>query len=86
MKSFIAAAVALACVVGSTSAFARGGHRAAATGFAAGHVSPDPTTRLAPATPQAPTQNRIPAPLPPPAQAPVINGPPLRSPYGGVMR
>jgi hypothetical protein len=41
---------------------------------------------LAPAPPQAPVENRIPAPLPPPAEAPVIHGPPLRSPYGGVMR
>jgi hypothetical protein len=86
MKFFIAAALALACVVGSTSAFARGGHRAATTGFAAGHVSRDPTTRLAPAAPQAPVQNPIPAPLQPPTQAPTINGPSLRSPYGGVMR
>ena len=86
MKSFIAAALALACMVGSTSAFARGGHRAATTGFAAGRVNPDPTTRLAPATPQAPAENRIPAPLSSPAQAPTINGPSPRSPYGGVMR
>jgi hypothetical protein len=41
---------------------------------------------LAPAAPQAPMQNSIPAPLPPPAQAPAIKGPALRSPYGGVMR
>jgi hypothetical protein len=86
MTFFFAAALALLCVVEATSAFARGGHRAATTGFASGHVSPNPTTRLAPAAPQAPMQNSIPAPLPPPAQAPVINGPPLRSPYGGVMR
>jgi hypothetical protein len=86
MKSSIVAALVLASVVGSTSAFARGGHRAATTGFAAGHVSRDPTTRLAPAAPQAPMQNPISAPLPSPTQAPTINGPSLRSPYGGVMR
>jgi hypothetical protein len=85
MKSFIVAALALACVVASTSAFARDGHRTATTG-AAGHVSRDPATRLAPAAPQAPVQNPIPAPLSPPAQAPTINGPSPRSPYGGVMR
>jgi hypothetical protein len=84
MKPVLAAALALACVVASSPALARKGQ--AATSGRAGAAVSDPTTRLAPPLPQAPVENRIPAPLPPPAQAPVINGPPLRSPYGGVMR
>jgi hypothetical protein len=35
--------------------------------------------------PSATFQSRIPAPLAAPSQAPVINGPAARSPYGGVM-
>jgi hypothetical protein len=85
MKPVLVAALAIACAVASTPALARKGHSLATSGRGGAAVS-DPTTRLAPPLPQAPVENRIPAPLPPPAQAPVINGPPLRSPYGGVMR
>ena len=81
MKSVFAALLIGCCVAGSTEGFARGvrGHGA--------HIVRDPTTRLGNPAPQMPTfQSRIPAPLSPPMQAPVVNGPPARSPYGGVMR
>jgi hypothetical protein len=83
MKRVIAAVLlATACVAGSTSGYAQRG------GFARGAPrAPDPTTLLGSPAPQTPTfQNRSPAPLASPSQAPVVNGPPARSPYGGVMR
>jgi hypothetical protein len=83
-RVFAAVLVAAACVVASTPGFARGalGHGG---GFRGGFVR-DPTTLLGSPAPQMPTfQNRIPAPLAAPTQAPVINGPLARSPYGGVM-
>jgi hypothetical protein len=41
---------------------------------------------LGPSPQVSPTfQSRIPSPLPAPSQAPVINGPSGRSPYGGVF-
>lgn len=80
LAAILAGILAAACVVASTPGFARRGH-AHGPGFVR-----DPTTRLGNPAPQMPTfQNRIPAPLPPPSQAPVVNGPPARSPYGGVM-
>lgn len=82
MKHIFAAVLAIACVVGfSTHGFARGvAHRSGAG------IVRNPTVLLGSPTSQVPVfQNRIPAPLPAPAQPPVINGPPLRSPYGGVM-
>jgi hypothetical protein len=85
MKRILAAALATACVVASTPGFARGGHAGTTTGFGRGFGG-DPTTRLAPPPPQAPAGNSIPAPLASPSAAPTINGPGLRSPYGGVMR
>ena len=83
MKRFLAAIFALVCVVGFASdAFARKG----AANRSGARVVRDPSVLLGSPTPQAPALgNRIPAPLPPPPQAPVINGPSLRSPYGGVM-
>jgi hypothetical protein len=84
MKFFFAAILAVACVVGSSPGFARAAHRAAIR--SAGHGNLNPTTQLPRLPQQTPMENRIPAPLPPPAQAPPINGPSLRSPYGGVMR
>jgi hypothetical protein len=89
MKRVFAAVLAAACVVGSTPGFARGGG-----GHGGGFAHPsgrggfvrNPTTLLGSPAPQMPAfQNRIPAPLAAPAQAPVINGPSARSPYGGVM-
>jgi hypothetical protein len=83
MKRFFAAILAVVCVVGFASdGFARKGaaHRSGAK------VVRDPSVLLGSPTPQTPYMgSRIPAPLPPPPQAPVINGPSLRSPYGGVM-
>src|SRR5262249_21280119 len=43
----------------------------------------DPTTLLAP-PPQAPLENRIPAPLSAPAQAPTINGPLSQPAFRGL--
>ena len=84
MKRVFAAVLATACIVASTPGFARGaiGHGG---GFRGGFVR-NPTTLLGSPAPQMPVfQNRIPAPLAAPAQAPVINGPAARSPYGGVL-
>jgi hypothetical protein len=70
MQRLFAAVLALACVVGSTPGFARGSGPGLSHGggFARG-VLP-----LAEPLPQMPA-SRIPAPLPAPEQAPVINGP-----------
>ena len=71
MRRLLAAALVLS-VIGSTSSFARGGP---AHGSGGGFRH-DPTILLGSPAPQVPTfENRIPAPLPPPAQAPIINGP-----------
>jgi hypothetical protein len=71
MRRLLAVALALTCVIGSTPSFARGGGH----GHGGGGLRSDPTLLGAPA-PQIPTfENRIPAPLPAPAQAPTINGP-----------
>ena len=69
MQRLFAALLALTCVLGSTPSFALvGGHGRGAF--------------MGPPVPQTPAfENRIPAPLPPPAQAPVINGP-LSEPRG----
>jgi len=76
--------VATACVAGSTPGFARGG--GGHGGFGHTGFARNPTTLLGSPAPTAPTfQNSIPAPLAAPAQAPTINGPSARSPYGGVM-
>jgi hypothetical protein len=84
MKHIFAAILAAACVVASSPGFARGGHVGMGAGFGRGFG--DPTTRLISPPPQAPAPNAIPAPLASPSPAPTINGPGLRSPYGGVMR
>jgi hypothetical protein len=79
MKRVFAAVLAVACVLGPTAGFARGGfgHGAGfANGFStSGAFRRDPTL-LGNTHPSIPTyQSRIPAPLPPPAQPPIINGP-----------
>jgi hypothetical protein len=83
MKRAVVAVLVAACVLGfSSDGLARRGvaHRSGAG------VVRNPTVLLASPAPQVPAlKNRIPAPLPPSAQPPVINGPRLRSPYGGVM-
>ena len=72
MKRLFAAVLAVACVVGaSTSGLARGGF-----GHGAGLSGRSGTTHLGNPAPQMPVfESRSPAPLPSPAQAPVINGP-----------
>jgi hypothetical protein len=79
MKRVFAAVVVVACVVGSTPGFARGGfaHGAGlAHGSGGGGFVRNPTPFFEAPTPPLPAfENRIPAPLPPPAQAPIINGP-----------
>jgi hypothetical protein len=83
MKPFLALLLAATCVVGSTPSFARGGGHG---GGLHGGFTRNPTTLLGSPAPQMPAfENRIPAPLAAPTQPPVINGPPARSPYGGVM-
>jgi hypothetical protein len=79
MKRLFAVILAVACLVESTSVFARGGGH----GFGRGSYA-RATTRLAPPTPQAPLESRIPAPLAAPAQAPVINGPLSQPAFRGL--
>jgi hypothetical protein len=77
MQRLLAAVFAVACVtgvIGSTSAFARGG-MAHGSGAGMAHRSGAHIGAGA-GVPQMPaTQNPIPAPLASPAQPPVINGP-----------
>jgi hypothetical protein len=77
MRPLLAVVLAVACVLGSsTLGFARdGGH--------SGAIVRDPTILVAPA-PQAPILNPIPAPLPPPAQAPTVNGPISQPAFRGL--
>jgi len=79
--------VATACVLGSTPGFARGGGLGGHGEFGRTGVMRNPSTLLGSPAPTTPTfQNQIPAPQAAPAQAPAINGPSARSPYGGVIR
>ncbi len=80
MQRLFASVLAVACIAGSTSSFARDG----GPGLDRGGVVQDPTTLLAPAPPQVPAENPIPAPLPAPAQAPVINGPISQPEFQGL--
>jgi hypothetical protein len=75
-RVFVAILVAAACVVAATPGFARGGG-VHGGGFAnRGGFVRNPTTLLGSQAPRMPAfQNRIPAPLAAPSQAPVINGP-----------
>jgi hypothetical protein len=92
MQRLFAVVLALACVVGSTPGFARGlGH--AGLGHAGlGHVALGqagnggfvPGLTDAPTPQMAPVESRIPAPLPPPEQAPVINGPMSQPAFRGL--
>ena len=71
MKRLFAAVFAMACVVGiSTPGFARGPASGITPGTGPGFARGSAGLSRMPAL-----QNRIPAPLPPPPQAPVINGP-----------
>jgi hypothetical protein len=59
------------CIVGSTPSLARGaGHGSGRGGFVR-----DPTILFGARAPAVPAFNRISAPLSPPTQAPIINGP-----------
>ena len=81
MQRLFAVVLAVACVVGSTPGFARGaGH-----GFGHGGFVHNPTTLLGSPAPQMPAfENRIPAPLSAPAQAPVVNGPMSQPTFRGL--
>jgi hypothetical protein len=71
MKGLFAIVVTAGCVVGGTAAFAR----------PSGADAPRPALQLAQVAPQVPNLlSPIPAPLPPPAAAPTINGPTLNPP------
>jgi hypothetical protein len=73
MQRLFAAVLAVTCVVGSTPSFARAGF---AHGSGRGGFVRNPTTLLGAPAPQMPAfENRIPAPLSAPAQAPIVNGP-----------
>ena len=73
MQRLFAAVLAVTCVVGPTPGFARAGF---AHGSGLGGFARNPTRLLGAPVPRVPAlQNRIPAPLAPPAQAPIINGP-----------
>jgi hypothetical protein len=84
MRTLLAAVFAIAWVIGSTPVFARGAaHGFGGRGFGArGYVGA--TTRLAPPSPQAPLESRIPAPLAAPAPAPTINGPLSQPAFRGL--
>ena len=86
MKRLLAAVLAMTCLVASTPSVARGGF-AHGAGFAhgTGRFAPDPTARFGTTAPQAPAfENRIPAPLSGPAQAPTINGPMSQPAFRGL--
>ena len=89
MKRLFAVVLAVACVASSTSVFARGGmgHASGFGGHAGGfgHAGRNPTTLLGNPAPQMPTfENRSPAPLASPSQAPVINGPMSQPAFRGM--
>ena len=78
MQRLFAVVLALTCVFASTASFARGGFAPGGVGHGAGgggFVHNPSVLFGGPTLPTAPRANPIPAPLPPPAQAPVINGP-----------
>ena len=80
MRRLFAVVLALTCVATATPSFARGGGH----GFGGRAVMRDPTLRL-PSAPRVPNMaSRIPAPLPAPAQAPVINGPISQPAFRGL--
>ena len=73
MKRLFAVVLAVACVAGSTSGFARGGMGHFSGGGRGGHGVVNPAFLQNPA-PQMPAfENRSPAPLASPSQAPVTS-------------
>ena len=88
MKRVFAVLLAATCVVASTPSFARGGggHGGLGHGGMGGVGFRNQGLLLGPSPQVSPTfQSNIPSPLPAPNQAPTINGPAARSPYGGVF-
>jgi hypothetical protein len=89
-KTMIVLATATALTGGLTAdAFARGGGGGHGGGFGGGaHMGGgvrNPTTLLGSPAPQMPAfENRIPAPLSSPAQAPVVNGPMSQPGFRGM--
>jgi hypothetical protein len=89
-KTMIVLATAAALTGGLTAdAFARGGGGGHGGGFGGGaHMGGgvrNPTTLLGSPAPQMPAfENRIPAPLSSPAQAPVVNGPMSQPAFRGM--
>jgi len=74
MKRILRVTLSLACVLVATPVFAQEN-----PGFTQGELARNPSILGAP--PPIPSyQSRIPAPLPPPPQPPVINGPLSESP------
>jgi len=79
MRRVFAVVLAVACVVGTTSAFAR------KAGHGSNRIIRDPTVLLGAGGPQMPVyRNRIPSPLPAPAQAPTVNGPISQPAFRGL--
>ena len=89
-KTMIVLAAATALTGGLTAdAFARGGGGGHGGGFGGGaHMGSgvrNPTTLLGSPAPQMPAfENRIPAPLSSPAQAPLVNGPMSQPAFRGM--
>jgi hypothetical protein len=79
MQRTLAIALVVACVVGAaTSAFARNAGPQGRSGQARSPII------LSGPEPAPPFVSRIPAPLPPPAQAPTINGPLSQPAFRGL--
>jgi hypothetical protein len=79
MQRTLTIVVAAACVVGAaTSALARN------VSHGVGHVGVHPPIILSGPEPTPPFVSRIPAPLPPPTQAPMINGPISQPAFRGL--
>jgi hypothetical protein len=82
MQRLLAAVLAVTCVVASTPAFARSS--ASAFGHGTGGFARRSNRIFAPAPRIRGMRNRIPAPLPPPAEAPIINGPISQPAFQGM--
>ena len=76
MKRIFVASIAVGLIAGLMPASAAGVHGGATHGTGmSGAASPRMHVPRVPSTPVPDMQSRIPAPLPAPSQAPVINGP-----------
>jgi hypothetical protein len=80
MQRLIAALLAVTCIVASSPSFARGGF-----GHGAGGGARNPTVLFGTGAPQmSAPENRIPAPMAGPSQAPTINGPMSQPAFRGL--